>query len=226
MVSHELRTPLNAIIGYAEMVREAVYGPITQRQVGIMDRIENSGNRLLSLVSDLLDQAQIDAGRMKIYNAEFKVSDLVDTLHILLDKQISDKGLSLSISVDPNMPATVNGDVRRLQQILLNLVGNAIKFTATGGINVHVHRVDGLRWGFNVTDTGLGISAEAQQYVFESFRQVEGVATREHGGIGLGLAIVKSLVGLMGGDISLSSELGKGTAFTVTLPFEPVKEKK
>jgi PAS domain S-box-containing protein len=226
MVSHELRTPLNAIIGYAEMVRESVYGPITSRQVGIMERIENSGQRLLALVSDLLDQAQIDAGRMKIHNTEFKVSDLMDTLHALMDKQVDDKGLSLTIKIDPDMPVTLNGDIHRLQQILLNLVGNATKFTNTGGIDVQVHLINEHRWGFDVTDTGPGIPLDAQQYVFESFRQMEGVATREHGGIGLGLAIVKSLVGLMGGEIVLSSEAGKGTTFSVNLPFEPAKEKK
>jgi signal transduction histidine kinase len=225
MVSHELRTPLNAIIGYAEMVRESVYGPVAPRQAGIMERIENSGKRLLSLVGDLLDQAQIDAGQMKIHNAEFRVSDLMDTLHALMDKEIHDKGLRFIAEIDPNMPANVLGDARRLQQILLNLVGNAVKFSVTGVINVRVYRVDEHHWGMCVTDTGQGIPLEAQQIVFESFRQVEGVVTREHGGIGMGLAIVKSLAGLMGGEISLSSEVNKGTTFTITLPFEPPKEK-
>jgi signal transduction histidine kinase len=117
------------------------------------------------------------------------------------------------------------GDFNRLQQVLLNLGGNAVKFTESGGVTMRMYRVDERYWGFDVTDTGPGISAEARDYVFESFRQVEGVVTREHGGIGLGLAIVKSLVELMGGQILLASEVGKGATFTVTFPFEPSKEK-
>ena len=225
MVSHELRTPLNAILGFAEMIREAVYGPITARQAGVMERIENSSRRLLSLVSDLLDQAQIEAGRMKIHIAEFQVSDLMDSLRVALDKQVAEKGLTLTIKIEPDMPSVALGDFNRLQQILLNLGGNAVKFTESGGVTVRIYRVDERYWGFNVTDTGPGISAEARGYIFESFRQVEGVVTREHGGIGLGLAIVKSLVELMGGQILLASEVGKGATFTVTLPFEPSKEK-
>jgi signal transduction histidine kinase len=225
MVSHELRTPLNAIIGYAEMMRETVYGPIAPRQVSIMERIENSSRRLLALVSDLLDQAQIEAGRMKIHNAEFKLADLLESARSLMDKQIADKGLILKISIMPDMPALVMGDAQRLQQIFLNLIGNAAKFTVRGEIGVHVYRASESHWGFRVSDTGPGIPSEAQEYVFDTFRQVEGVTTREHGGIGLGLAIVKSLVGLMGGQIKLSSEIGRGTTFTVMLPFEPPKEK-
>jgi PAS domain S-box-containing protein len=225
MVSHELRTPLNAILGYAEMMREAVYGSLSPRQVGVVERIESGTRRLLGLVSDLLDQAQIDAGRMKIHIAEFKISDLVGALHAYMDKSTADKNLYLRVEVDPNMPPSVLGDAYRLGQVLLNLVGNAVKFTVTGGISVRIYRVDETRWRFHVADTGPGIPPEAQQYVFESFRQVEGVTTRAHGGIGLGLAIVKSLIGLMDGEILLSSEVGKGSTFTVTLPFEPSQEK-
>jgi PAS domain S-box-containing protein len=225
MVSHELRTPLNAILGFAEMIREAVYGPITAPQAGVMERIENSSRRLLSLVSDLLDQAQIEAGQMKIHFAEFQASDLLDSLRTALDKQAAEKGLTLTTKIEPDVPSVLLGDFNRLQQVLLNLGGNAVKFTESGGVTVRMYRVDERYWGFNVTDTGPGISAEARGYIFESFRQVEGVVTREHGGIGLGLAIVKSLVELMGGQILLASEVGKGATFTVTLPFEPSKEK-
>ena len=225
MVSHELRTPLNAILGFAEMIREAVYGPITARQAGVVERIENSSRRLLSLVSDLLDQAQIEAGRMKIHIAEFQVSDLMDSLRVALDKQAAEKGLTLTTKIEPGMPSVALGDFNRLQQILLNLGGNAVKFTESGGVTVRIYRVDERYWGFDVTDTGPGISAEARGYIFESFRQVEDVVIRKHGGIGLGLAIVKSLVELMGGQILLASEVGKGATFTVTFPFEPSKEK-
>ncbi|MEW5939013.1 MAG: ATP-binding protein [Chloroflexota bacterium] len=225
MVSHELRTPLNAIIGYAEMMRESVYGPVAPRQAGVLERIENGSRRLLSLVSDLLDQAQIEAGRMKIHNSEFRLADLMESVRSQMEKQINDKGLTLDLDVALGVPVVLKGDSHRLQQVFLNLIGNAAKFTTKGGINVRVYRTSESQWGFDVTDTGPGIPPEAQGYIFETFRQVEGVATREHGGIGLGLAIVKSLVGLMGGEIRLSSVLGRGTTFTVLLPFEPPKEK-
>ncbi len=220
MISHELRTPLNAILGYTEMMREAVYGPISRRQAGVVERIASSSQRLLGIVSDLLDQAQIEAGRMKIHIADFQVSDLVGALRAYLDKPATDKGLRLSVAVDPNLPPVLRGDAQRLGQVLLNLSGNAVKFTERGGVDVHLFRVDEGRWGFDVTDTGPGIAPEDQQYVFESFRQVEHVATREHGGIGLGLAIVKNLVQLMGGEISLSSAVGKGSTFSVVFPFD------
>ena len=223
MVSHELRTPLNAIIGYAEMVREKVYGPITDQQSGIMTRVENSGKRLLSLVSDLLDQAQIEAGKMKINAAPLKVSGLTEAL-FTLEKQISDKGLKLFAQIAPEMPAEVVGDAHRLQQILINLVGNSVKFMSKGEIRVGIQPVDDSRWSIVVSDNGPGIPPEAREFVFDTFRQVEGVTTREHGGIGLGLAIVKSLVGLMGGEIKLWSEMGKGTAFTVILPYHVSQE--
>ena len=225
MVSHELRTPLNAIIGYAEMMRERVYGPITGKQSDIMERVENSGKRLLGLVSDLLDQAQIEAGKMKIHNEPLQVAHLTEAL-FTLEKQVNDKGLKLTVTIDPHMPPMVVGDLRRLQQILINLVGNAVKFMSKGEIRVRIQPVDQERWSIEVADDGPGIPADAQKFIFESFRQVEGVTTREHGGIGLGLAIVKSLVGLMGGEIKLWSEIGKGTTFTVTLPYHPSKEEK
>jgi signal transduction histidine kinase len=219
MVSHELRTPLNAILGYAEMMREAVYGVMNPPQSGVMERIETSSRRLLAMVSDLLDQAQLEAGRMKIFEADFMTSDLIDAVHGMMDKQFKDKKLALNIELDPAMPVTLRGDAHRLQQILLNLVGNAVKFTETGSVTVRVFREEPASWGMEVTDTGPGIPLEAQQYVFESFRQADNVTTRTHGGIGLGLAIVRSLVNVMGGKITLDSVVGEGSTFTVILPM-------
>ncbi len=225
MISHELRTPLNAILGYAEMMREAVYGALNPRQVGVMERVESSSKRLLGVVSDLLDQAQLEAGRMKIIESEFKTSDLVDALHIM-DKEFEDKGLAFKVEMDPAMPAALRGDSHRLQQILLNLVGNAVKFTEKGGVNVRIYRRDASFWGMEVTDTGPGIPPEAQPYIFESFRQADNVITRRHGGIGLGLAVVRSLVQILGGTITLDSALGKGATFNVLLPFTRPEEDK
>ena len=162
---------------------------------------------------------------MTIHNADFQLSDLLETVRSQMEKQVADKGLTFEITSSPDMPTTLKGDSRRLQQVLLNLIGNAAKFTVKGGIGLRVYRINESHWGFQVTDTGPGVPPEAQAFIFESFRQVEGVTTREHGGIGLGLAIVKSLVGLMGGEVALSSVVGQGTAFTVSLRFEPPKEK-
>lgn len=226
MVSHELRTPLNAILGYAEMMREAVYGVLNVRQAGIMERIESSSKRLLGMVSDLLDQAQLEAGRMRILESEFKTSDLIDAVHAMLDKEFEDKGLALKVELDPRMPATLRGDSHRLQQILLNLTGNAVKFAEKGEVNARIFRADPDFWGMEVSDTGPGIPPEAQQYIFESFRQADNVTTRKHGGIGLGLAIVRSLVQVLGGKITLKSKVGEGTTFTVILPFAHAKEEK
>ena len=226
MISHELRTPLNAILGYAEMMREAVYGPLNARQAGVVERIQSSSKRLLDMVSDLLDQAQMDAGRMKIHISEFQISDLVAALHAYLDKSAADKNLRLNVVMEPNLPPILRGDAQRLGQVLLNLAGNAVKFTEKGGVDVRLFRVDDNRWGFDVSDTGPGIAPEAQQYVFESFRQVDNVTTRKHGGIGLGLAIVRNLVQLMGGGISLSSVVGEGSTFSVILPLDLSKEEK
>jgi len=223
-VSHELRTPLNAILGYAEMVRESVYGPLSPSQGAVMERIEFSSRRLLGLVSDLLDQAQIEAGRLRIHNEEFATSELSEVLHTMMDQPAHEKGLSFSISKSSDLPSKLYGDSRRIQQILINLVGNAFKFTSTGGVQVYFRLADPGYWAFDVQDTGSGIPLEAQEYVFETFRQTDQGATREHGGVGLGLSIVRSLASLMGGTVSLNSQLGRGSTFTVVLPLQPAME--
>ncbi len=221
IVSHELRTPLNAIIGYSEMLREAVYGPMTDRQVEVINRIMNNTYRLLELVSDLLDQAQIESGAMKFQNRPFTPYELLEGLHSVMDRLAADKGIRLTSSIDQDLPATLFGDPRRMQQVLTNLVGNAIKFTDQGSVTVKIYRVDKNRWAMRVTDTGRGISADAQKYIFEPFRQAEDTSIREHSGIGLGLSIVKRIVDLMGGEIQVKSAPGKGSAFTVVLSFMP-----
>jgi len=226
MISHELRTPLNAILGYAEMMREAVYGILSVRQSGVVERIESSSKRLLNMVSDLLDQAQLEAGRMKIIESDFMTTDLTDAVHTMMDKEFKDKGLALTVELDPAMPATLRGDAHRLQQILLNLVSNAVKFTEAGGVVVRIFRADPDSWGMEVADTGPGIPPEAQQYIFESFRQADNMTTRKHGGIGLGLAIVRNLIQILGGRITLTSIVDEGSTFTVILPFLHSKEEK
>lgn len=219
IVSHELRTPLNAILGYGEMFKEAVYGPMNEKQVNMADRIIKNTRRLLGLINDLLDQAQMEAGKLTIQMAPVRLSELLDNLHSVLDKSASDKGLKLTSEIDDILPERVNGDAARLHQILVNLVNNAIKFTDQGSVRVRLFYYDETRWGIEVTDTGRGIPESDIPYIFDTFRQVEGTATRIHGGFGLGLSIVKQLVNLMNGEINVNSALNKGTTFKIILPM-------
>ncbi len=136
-----------------------------------------------------------------------------------MDKLTTDKGLQLTCELDENLPDKVTGDSSRLQQILVNLVSNAVKFTETGTIHVQLNKFDDFHWQIAVSDTGQGIPTEDLPHIFDTFRQVEGTTTRVHGGFGLGLSIVKQLVTLMGGNISVKSELGKGSIFSITLPL-------
>jgi signal transduction histidine kinase len=223
MVSHELRTPLNAILGYSEMLRDAYYGEMNEKQTNVADRILSNSRRLLDIVSDLLDKAQIEAGHLSLNLSTFPTSDLAENLHSVMDKIASDKSLALTSEIEPEMPAELRGDPQRIQQIMVNLVNNAVKFTEQGGIHVHIYKVAEDYWAFDVTDTGPGISVEDQRIIFDPFRQVGKITTRSHGGIGLGLAIVKRLVDLMGGRIFLKSIVGQGSTFTVILPILTIK---
>ncbi len=219
IVSHELRTPLNAIIGYAEMLKELILGPINENQARASDRIMSNTQRLLSIVSDLLDQAQIEAGKMTIKMRPFSPSELLENVHAIMDKAAADKGLSLTSSIDPELPQSLNGDLARLQQILVNLTNNAIKFTDSGSVQIRLKRLDPKNWALEVLDTGRGIAENEIPKIFETFQQVGSAATREHGGFGLGLSIVKQLAGLMGGNVTVKSQEGVGSTFTITLPL-------
>jgi signal transduction histidine kinase len=222
--SHELRTPLNAILGYSDMLKEAVYGPLAEPQVETMNRIIANTRRMLSLVNNLLDQAQIEAGQLKLTPTVFSVKDLADDLHSVMGILADQKGLQLDISSADDLPGSVLSDSQRLHQILVNLVGNAIKFTDYGKISVRFDRSDPSHWAIRVSDTGLGIPEEALAYIFEPFRQVDETVTRKHPGSGLGLAIVKQLVTLLGGEITVSSKLNQGSTFTIVLPLETAQE--
>ncbi|MDI6770517.1 MAG: ATP-binding protein [Anaerolineales bacterium] len=218
-VSHELRTPLNAILGYVEMLKEAVYGPINKKQAKASERIISNTRRLLDIVSDLLAQAQIEAGKMTIQARPFKPAELLDNIHGLMDKIAADKRLALTSEIDPQIPESLVGDPTRLQQILVNLVNNAVKFTEKGSVNIHFFRQDGQHWAMQVRDTGTGIPEGELAHIFDPFRQVDGSTTRKHAGFGLGLSIVKQLANLMGGEVAVKSTLGSGSIFTVTLPL-------
>jgi PAS domain S-box-containing protein len=223
-ISHELRTPLNAILGYADMLKETVYGPLSDAQVGALDRIVVNSKRQLSIVNDLLDQAHIEAGTLKIRITPLSPGSLVEDVMHVMDVLARSRGLELTSHIADDMPDQVPGDRQRLHQILVNLVGNAVKFTDEGRVHIHIYRPNPSCWAMEVSDTGHGIPVEAQSYIFDPFRQVDDSVTREHAGSGLGLSIVKQLTNLMGGEITLTSEVKHGSTFTVTLPLVPIQE--
>ena len=219
IVSHELRTPLNAILGYAEMFKETIYGPMNEKQINMAERIMKNTQRLLGLINDLLDQAQMEAGKLTIKMAPLRPAELLDNLHGVMDKTAADKGLRLTSEIDDNLPEVLNGDAGRLQQILVNLVNNSVKFTDQGSVHVRLFHAAERRWGIEVIDSGRGIPEAEIPHIFDTFRQVEGTTTRVHGGFGLGLSIVKQLIGLMNGEIKVRSTIDVGTTFIITLPL-------
>jgi PAS domain S-box-containing protein len=226
MVSHELRTPLGAIIGYGEILQEQIYGPLTERQTNLLARLIANAQRLVSLVNDLLDRARLEAGKLKLQYVAFSPQQLLDDLLSTASPIAKAKNLEVVTHIVPTVPDTLQGDPQRLLQILINLVGNAVKFTERGTISVKIDRPDEAHWSLQVSDTGIGIPPDDQVHVFEVFQQADSSATRRHGGAGLGLSIVKQLANLMGGDIELVSTIGQGSTFTVTLPLNHTMEEK
>jgi PAS domain S-box-containing protein len=218
-VSHELRTPLGGILGYAELLQYKAFGLLNENQQNAVDNIVESTHYLTGIVNDLLDESQIESKSLSLHNEHFNPAELVEKVMSPLALLADKKGLDLRIEISPDLPGELYGDVKRLQQILVNLVGNAIKFTKAGEVSVSLERPAPAHWSIEVRDTGAGIPAGERQNIFEPFRQINNSISRENRGSGLGLAITKQLVELMGGHISLESEVEKGSLFIVTLPI-------
>lgn len=217
-MSHEIRTPMNGIIGFSDLLAEE---ELTDVQKGYLDIICDSGKNLLSLIDDILDLSKIEAGQLTIEVIECSLTELLNSAGSLVRPKVIEKGLEFEIILGKKLPEHIFADPTRLRQCLINLVGNAVKFTEKGHVHVNVKLED--RDGnpfirFDVEDTGIGISDDKQTKVFESFTQADGDTTRKYGGTGLGLTITKQLMGLMGGELTLASKEGVGSIFTLEIP--------
>ncbi len=219
-ISHELRTPLGAILGMSEMLQHNIYGPLTAMQEDIIQRIVNNVRSLERIFSEFLDQSQIETGHLRLKEAPFSPQILAHTVYSTCLPLALQKGLSMHLHVDPDLTPVLIGDSKRIEQILNNLVVNAIKYTETGSIDVEIGRHNSDQWRLCVKDTGIGMSKESLAYIFEPFRQIDESDQRKHGGVGLGLSIVQELVTLMNGTVNVENALGRGSQFTVLLPMQ------
>jgi signal transduction histidine kinase len=215
-MSHELRTPLAAILGYAELIQEGFYEPQGPKSLDALTRIRSNGKHLLGLINTVLDIAKIESGQFTLNMAEYAIESVVETVHSATESLAQNKKLAFKTEVAKSLPVGL-GDEQRLTQVLLNLVGNAIKFTDTGEVRVTAKTVNG-HFNVSVTDTGPGIPEQEQVRIFEQFHQVDSSLTKAAGGTGLGLAIAKQIVEMHGGRIWVESTLGKGSTFQMELP--------
>ncbi len=219
-VSHDLRTPLTGILGFADMLREGVYGPISQPQDSAVERIMENANRLIQMVNNLLEQAQLESGKITLQNEPFSPKELVVELDHLMQVLASRKGIEFTSFVDPALPSQLVGDRQRLHQMMMNLTHNAIKFTSVGHVHLEALKMDDQYWAIQVSDTGTGIPQEFHATIFKPFQQIDSSTTRQNVGVGLGLAIVKQLVEQMKGEITLDSTPNQGSVFTIKLPLK------
>jgi PAS domain S-box-containing protein len=217
-MSHELRTPLNSIIGFTNLILTDETQPLTSEQKEGLEIVLRNAKNLLSLINDILDLSKIEAGRMTISPEEFDIAAIVKDALMIVEPLVGNKPVRLLYEIDPSIPL-LHSDSSRLKQIVLNLLSNAVKFTDEGHVKVTVRTVENNFISLDVEDTGAGIPAEYLELVFEEFRQLDGSSTRKHGGTGLGLAISRKLAHMLGGDLTVRSEVGKGSTFTLTLPI-------
>lgn len=223
-VSHDARTPLTIIGLNTEMLQQKRHGELNDKQTEVLDRILNASHQLLNFITNMLDEAQLKNGKMSIINITFEPKRLIEDLVRMLEPLAESKGIIIKADIDLGLPAQLIGDPNRLKQVLTNLSENAIKFTDQGSILIKAQRDDSLQWSIRVIDTGCGIPPEAQTRIFEAYWQLQSTLKRgSNRGVGLGLSIVKQIVQLMKGSITVTSKVGEGTTFIVTLPIEEAK---
>jgi PAS domain S-box-containing protein len=223
-VSHELRTPLGVILGYTDLLTRGSYGSVTEKQISILGRVKESSQYLDSLVAELIDQAQLDSGKLQLAITSFEPREVFGQVFNQLSVLAEAKELEFTRKIADDIPQSIIGDSQRLKQILVNLLANAVKFTESGSVNTQIYRVSETEWCMKVSDSGPGIPLEAMNVIFEPFRQLDHAARHIRKGYGLGLSISKQIVELMDGEIKVDSVLGSGTTFTVTLPLKTEME--
>jgi signal transduction histidine kinase len=223
-MSHELRTPMNAILGMTEILQEEIFGEINEKQMKALATVEHSGNHLLELINDILDVSKIESGQIELDYQNTAIIPLCQQSLDFIKPQAAKKSIQTKITLPVDLPS-LNLDERRIRQVLVNLLGNAVKFTPEGGcITLEVIYPITIKQRsyvkINVKDTGIGIAPENLQKVFEPFIQVDSALNRKHEGTGLGLALVKRIVELHQGEVTLTSELGVGSCFAMALPLQ------
>jgi signal transduction histidine kinase len=219
-MSHELRTPLNAIIGFSDMLLAGMVGPLTDKQHHKMERLKENGQRLLTLINDLLDLTRMEAGRLEVAQKPFSPRALADRTTSQMESLAVEGNLKFEMQISPDLPTTLVGDEKRVEQVIVNLLANAFKFTKEGSVILEMKPDFAEQtWTIAVSDTGIGIPPHAVNIIFEEFRQLDGSYSRAYKGSGLGLTITRNLVRMMSGKISVKSTLGSGSTFTVILPM-------
>ncbi len=221
-MSHELRTPLNAIIGYSEMLKDDLIDVGQEELTEDLDKINHAGKHLLEIISDILDLSKIEAGRMDLHLEKFEIEPLIRGVEAIIKPMVDQRGNTLEINCPKNI-GTMKADLTKARQNIFNLLSNASKFTEKGKVSLNVQRetIDGEEWiKFEVSDTGIGMTKEQMGRLFESFRQADSSTTRKYGGTGLGLAITRRFARMLGGDVFVESEFGRGSTFTIMHPTD------